>query len=71
MVDWHAYPHESIGHYYRRFQEAMLPHVPQDLASPELRALHVLRNGLPPEIRRFVPAPMVGMIVGNMIDDIM
>ncbi|GMN64291.1 hypothetical protein TIFTF001_033359 [Ficus carica] len=34
VADWHAYPHESMGHYYRRFQEAMLPYVPQDLGSP-------------------------------------
>ena len=60
-----------MGHYCRRFLEAMLPHVPQDLASPELRVLHVFRNGIPPEIRRFVPAPMAGMTVGNMIDNIM
>ena len=24
---WHAYPHETISHYCRRFQEAMLPQV--------------------------------------------
>ena len=70
VVDWHAYPHESMGHYCRRFQKAMLSHVPQDLGSPELRALHVLRGGLPPEIRRFVPTPLARMTVGNMIDDI-
>ncbi|GMN30400.1 hypothetical protein TIFTF001_041453 [Ficus carica] len=71
VVDWHAYPQESMGHYCWRFQEAMLPHIPQDLASPELRALLILRNGLPPEIRRFVSEPMAGMMVGNMINDIM
>ncbi|GMN31466.1 hypothetical protein TIFTF001_041600 [Ficus carica] len=71
VADWHAYPHESMGHYCRRFQEAMLPHVPQELGSPELQALHVHQEGLPPEIRRLVPAPMAGMTVGNMIDDIM
>ncbi|GMN73198.1 hypothetical protein TIFTF001_055323 [Ficus carica] len=60
-----------MGHYCRRFQEAMLPHVPQELASSKLRALLVLRNGLRPEIRRFVPEPMIRMTVGNMIDDIM
>ncbi|GMN75169.1 hypothetical protein TIFTF001_056575 [Ficus carica] len=60
-----------MGHYCRRFQEAMLPHVPQELASSKLRALLVLRNGLPPEIRRFVPEPMIEMTVENMIDDIM
>ncbi|GMN65395.1 hypothetical protein TIFTF001_034471 [Ficus carica] len=71
VADWHAYPQETMSHYCRRFQEAMLPHVPQDLASPELRALRILRNGLPPEIRRFVPEPTAGMTVGNMINDIM
>ncbi|GMN55702.1 hypothetical protein TIFTF001_024832 [Ficus carica] len=33
--------------------------------------LLILRNGLPPQIRQFVPAPMSGMTVGHMIDDIM
>ncbi|GMN31508.1 hypothetical protein TIFTF001_050741 [Ficus carica] len=42
-----------------------------ELASSKLRALLVLRNGLRPEIRRFVPEPMIRMTVGNMIDDIM
>ncbi|GMN29209.1 hypothetical protein TIFTF001_044328 [Ficus carica] len=42
-----------------------------DLGSPELQVLHLLQEGLPPEIKRFVPAPMAGMTVGNMIDDIM
>ncbi|GMN65134.1 hypothetical protein TIFTF001_034213 [Ficus carica] len=41
------------------------------LSDPELQALHLLREGLPPEIRRFVPPPMAGLTVGNMIDDIM
>ncbi|GMN65047.1 hypothetical protein TIFTF001_034115 [Ficus carica] len=71
VVDWHTYPHESMSHYCRRFQDAMLPYVPQKLGSPELQALHLLLEGLPPEIRRFVPAPMARMTVGNMIDDIM
>ena len=48
----------------------ILPYVPQDLGDPELQALHLLREGLPSEIRVFVPAPMAGMIVENMISDI-
>lgn len=36
-----------------------------------MQALHLLRDGLPLKIRRFVPTPMAGMTVGNMIDDIM
>ena len=28
---WRAYPQESMGHYCRRFLDAMLPHIPQDL----------------------------------------
>ncbi|GMN49586.1 hypothetical protein TIFTF001_018754 [Ficus carica] len=71
VVDWHAYPHESMGHYCRRFQEAMLPHIPQDIVSPEMQALLILRNGLPPQIRQYVPAPMFEMTVGHMIEDIM
>ena len=58
-----------MGHYCRRFREVMLPHIPQDLDRLEMQALHVLREGLPPEIRRFVPTPMAGMTVGNMIND--
>ena len=58
-----------MGHYSWRFQDAMLPHVQRDLGSLELQALHLLREGLPLEIRRFVPAPMAGMTVGSMLDD--
>ncbi|GMN30047.1 hypothetical protein TIFTF001_044408 [Ficus carica] len=54
-----------------RFQEAMLPHIPQDIVSPGMQALLILRNGLPPQIRQYVPAPMPDMTVGHMIDDIM
>ncbi|GMN62288.1 hypothetical protein TIFTF001_031363 [Ficus carica] len=71
VADWHAYPQESMGHYCRRFQEAMLPHIPQDLPSPELQALVILRNGVPPQIRQFVPTPMLERSVGSMIDDIL
>ncbi|GMN23951.1 hypothetical protein TIFTF001_040514 [Ficus carica] len=71
VADWRAYPNESMGHYCRRFQDAMLPYIPQDLGSPELQALHPLRGGLPPEVRIFVLAPMVGMTLENMINDIM
>ncbi|GMN75329.1 hypothetical protein TIFTF001_056406, partial [Ficus carica] len=52
VYDWHAYPGESMGHYCRRFQEAMLPHIP-DLDNPEMRALQLLREGLPPEIKEY------------------
>ncbi|GMN23689.1 hypothetical protein TIFTF001_043714 [Ficus carica] len=68
---WHAYPQESMGHYCRRFQEAMLPYIPQDIESPELQALVILCNGLPSQIRHFVLDPMRGMTVGHMIDNIM
>ncbi|GMN62452.1 hypothetical protein TIFTF001_031533 [Ficus carica] len=46
----------------------MLPYIP-DLGSPELRALQLLRDGLPPEVKAFVQAPMVGMTLENMIND--
>ena len=59
-----------MGHYCRRFQNAMLPHIP-DLGSLELRALQLLRDGLPSEVREFFHAPMVGMTLENMINDIM
>ena len=70
VADWHAYPNESMSHYCRRFQNAMLPHIP-DLGSPEMRALQLLRDGLPPEIKTFVQAPKVGMTLENMINNIM
>ncbi|GMN75719.1 hypothetical protein TIFTF001_056348 [Ficus carica] len=54
-----------------RFQNAMLPYIPRDLGDPELQALYLLREGLPSEIRIFVPAPMAGMTVEHMINDIM
>ncbi|GMN20445.1 hypothetical protein TIFTF001_039942 [Ficus carica] len=68
---WHAYPQESMAHYCQRFQEAMLPYIPQDIDSPELQTLVILRNELPPHIRRFVLDPMRGMTVAHMIDNIM
>ncbi|GMN19730.1 hypothetical protein TIFTF001_042917 [Ficus carica] len=70
VADWRAYPQESMGHYCRRFQEAMLPHIPQDILNPEMQALVILRNGLPPQIRQYVTKPMLGMTVGDMIADI-
>ena len=71
VADWHAYPAESMGHYCRRFQEAMLPHIPQDMPSPGLQAIVILRNGLPPSIRQYVPAPTLDMTVGHMIEYIL
>ncbi|GMN71109.1 hypothetical protein TIFTF001_052618, partial [Ficus carica] len=52
LATWHAYPQESMGHYCRRFQEEMLPYIPQNIDSPEMQALVILRNGLPPQIRQ-------------------
>ena len=49
----------------------MLPHIPRDLGDPEQHALYLLRKGLPSEIKIFVPTPMAGMTVENMIQDIM
>ena len=71
VADWHVYPQATTRYYCRRFQEAMLPHIPQDIPSPELQALVILRNRVPPKIRQHVPMPMLGMTVGNMIDDIL
>ncbi|GMN60012.1 hypothetical protein TIFTF001_029100 [Ficus carica] len=71
VIDWHAYPNESMGHYCQRFQDSMLPYIPQDIGSPELQALHLLKEGLPPEVRQFIPAPMIGVTLENMIDVIM
>ncbi|GMN35799.1 hypothetical protein TIFTF001_042286 [Ficus carica] len=68
---WRAYPAESMGHYCQRFQEAMLPHIPQDIPSPGLQALVVLRNGLPLSIRQYVPAPTLDMTIEHMIEYIL
>ncbi|GMN44758.1 hypothetical protein TIFTF001_013949 [Ficus carica] len=46
-AEWQAYANESMGHYCRRFQDAMLPYIPQDIGSSELQALCLLRDGLP------------------------
>ncbi|GMN25147.1 hypothetical protein TIFTF001_050362 [Ficus carica] len=70
VADWRAYPQESMGHYCQRFQEAMLPHIPQDIPSPGMQALVILRNGLPLQLRQYVAEPMLGMTVGDMIADI-
>ncbi|GMN34963.1 hypothetical protein TIFTF001_044964 [Ficus carica] len=70
VYDWHAYPGESMGHYSRIFQEAMLPHIP-DLGNPKIRALQLLREGLPAEIKEYVQAPTLGMTLEHMINDIL
>ena len=70
-LEWHAYPHETMAHYCTRFQEAMLPHVPQDIDHPVMEALSVLRNGIPGHIRQHVPFPTPRMTVGHMIEDIL
>ncbi|GMN20946.1 hypothetical protein TIFTF001_043206 [Ficus carica] len=71
VTGWHAYPQESMGHYCRRFQEAMLPHIPQDIPSPGMQALVILRNGLPPQIRQHTPMPTPDMTVGHMTEYIL
>ncbi|GMN63731.1 hypothetical protein TIFTF001_032794 [Ficus carica] len=68
VVDWRVYPNESMGHYCRRFQDAMLPHIPRNLGNPELQALHLHREGLPPEVKQFVPATMTGVTLESLID---
>ncbi|GMN34750.1 hypothetical protein TIFTF001_044940 [Ficus carica] len=49
----------------------MLPYIPQELVDLEWRAMQILRNGLPPEVKYFVPAPVVGVSLEDMIDAIM
>ncbi|GMN23465.1 hypothetical protein TIFTF001_040459 [Ficus carica] len=67
VYDWHAYPSESMGHYCRRFQDAMLPHIP-DWGNPEMRALQLLREGLPPKIREHADA-MINDQVQEPVDN--
>ncbi|GMN32739.1 hypothetical protein TIFTF001_046632 [Ficus carica] len=49
----------------------MLPYIPQELVDPEWRAMQILRDGLPPEVKYFVLAPVVGVSLEDMIDAIM
>ncbi|GMN67410.1 hypothetical protein TIFTF001_036474 [Ficus carica] len=71
VADCHAYLNKSMGHYCQRFQDTMLPYIPRDIGSPELQALHLLREGLLSEVKQFVPAPMMEITLENMIDAIM
>ncbi|GMN48242.1 hypothetical protein TIFTF001_017410 [Ficus carica] len=71
FAEWYAYLNESMGHYCQRFREAMLPYIPRELDDPEWRALHIIRDGLPPEVKPFVPAPQRGIVLDDMIDAIM
>ena len=49
----------------------MLPYIPRDLGDPELQVLHLLREGLPPEVQQFVPATMMGVTLESLIYVIM
>ncbi|GMN65145.1 hypothetical protein TIFTF001_034209 [Ficus carica] len=42
-----------------------------DLGDPEMHALHLLRGGLPPNVRLFILEPMAGMTLEDMMSDIM
>ncbi|GMN64407.1 hypothetical protein TIFTF001_033489 [Ficus carica] len=71
VAEWYAYPNESMDHYCQKFQEAMLPYIPRELDDPEWRVLHIIRDGLPPEVKRFVPASIRGIVLEDMINAIM
>ena len=71
VADWHAYPQESMAHYCRRFQEAILPFIPPDIYDPEFQALVILRNGVPHRLRKYVTMPAPGMSVGDLIANIL
>ena len=71
VAEWQAYPNESMGHYRRRFRDAMLPYIPWDLDDLEWRALHIIKDGLPPKVKQFVPAPIMRISLEDMIDAIM
>ncbi|GMN65396.1 hypothetical protein TIFTF001_034463 [Ficus carica] len=62
VAEWQAYPNESMGYYCQRFREAMLPYIPRALDDPEWRVLHIIRDGLPSEVKQFVPAPVRGIV---------
>ena len=69
--NWHTYPGETMSHYCWRFQEAMLPYVPQDITYPDMEALKLLRNGVPTNIRQFVLSPTLEMTFGSLSDRIL
>ncbi|GMN58769.1 hypothetical protein TIFTF001_027860 [Ficus carica] len=71
VEEWQAYPNESMGHYCRRFQDAMLPYIPRDLDDPEWRAMHIIKDRLPPEVRQFIPVSILVISLEHMIDAIM
>ncbi|GMN51973.1 hypothetical protein TIFTF001_021110 [Ficus carica] len=71
VAKWYAYPNKYMGHYCQRFREAMLPYIPRELDNPEWQALHIITGGLLSEVKRFVPAPIRGIILDDMIDAIM
>ncbi|GMN67657.1 hypothetical protein TIFTF001_036716 [Ficus carica] len=71
VVEWYAYPNESMGHYCRRFRDAMLPYIPRELDGLEWRTIHIIRDGLPSEVKQFVLAPIMGISLEDMIDAIM
>ena len=58
-----------MGHYYQWFRDAMLPYIPQD--RPIIHAIHILKNGLPPEVMQFTPPATIKMTLDEMIEAIM
>ncbi|GMN45139.1 hypothetical protein TIFTF001_014313 [Ficus carica] len=65
-------PHYQDPDIYRdMFRDAMLPYVPLDIERPMMQALHILSDGLPPEVRQFTPPPTIEMTLDEMIDTIM
>ncbi|GMN18610.1 hypothetical protein TIFTF001_049822 [Ficus carica] len=68
---WHAYPGETMSHYWWRFEEMIHPHIPQDLPEPQLEAVTLLVNGTPPHIRQHVPQPTLHSTVAGTLDDIL
>ncbi|GMN72999.1 hypothetical protein TIFTF001_054255 [Ficus carica] len=60
-----------MGHYCQRFQYAMLPYVPLDIERPMMKAPHILRDGLLPEVWQFTPPPTIEITLDEMIDTIM
>ncbi|GMN18662.1 hypothetical protein TIFTF001_049833 [Ficus carica] len=49
----------------------MLPYISRELDDPEWRALHIIRDGLPLEVKQFVRTPIMGITLEDMIDIIM
>ncbi|GMN71177.1 hypothetical protein TIFTF001_053359 [Ficus carica] len=67
-ADWRAYPNESMEHYCRRFQDVMLPYIPQDLG---MTVEHMINDIMEAEIiaHMLQVDALVDDIIQVLVDD--